>query len=85
MALSRVRRHGVAYLGVAVARGGISSLYIDMMLATSGIASGDESYGDCLSEFFNVLVRQEVHGLSDPAGGSGVILASSSWSRSSSR
>jgi hypothetical protein len=64
--------------GVAVAPGGISSLYIDMMLATSGIASGIKSYGDCLNEFFNMLVRREVHGLSDPAGGSGVILANSS-------
>ena len=64
--------------GVAVAPGGISSLYIDMMLATSGIASGVKSYGDCLNEFFNVLVRRGVHGLSDPAGGSGVILANSS-------
>lgn len=61
-----------------MAPGGISSLYIDMMLATSGIASGVKSYGDCLNEFFDVLVRREVHGLSDPAGVSGVILASSS-------
>jgi hypothetical protein len=57
---------------------GISSLYIDMMLATSGVASGVKSYGDCLNEFFNLLVRREMHGLPDPAGGSGVILASSS-------
>jgi hypothetical protein len=65
--------------GVVVApAGGISSLYIDMMLATSGIASGVKSYGDCLNEFLNVLVQRQVHGLSDPAGGSGVILASSS-------
>jgi hypothetical protein len=49
-----------------------------MMLATSGIASGVKSYGDCLNEFFDMLVRREVHGLSDPAGGSGVILANSS-------
>src|SRR3984893_13971703 len=63
---------------VAVVPGGISSLYIDMMLATSGIASGVKSYGDCLNAFFNMLVRREAHGLSDPAGGSGVILANSS-------
>jgi hypothetical protein len=49
-----------------------------MMLATSGIASGVKSYGDCLNEFFNELIRREVHGLSDPPGRSGVILASSS-------
>lgn len=65
--------------GVVVAPpGGISSLYIDMVLATSGIASGVNSYGDCLNKFFNTLVRREAHGLSDPAAGSGVILASSS-------
>jgi hypothetical protein len=65
--------------GVVVAPpGGMSSLYIDMMLATSGIASGVKSYGACLKEFFSLLVRRNVHGLSDPAGGSGVILASSS-------
>jgi len=65
--------------GIVVAPpGGISSLYIDMMLATSGIASGVRSYGDCLRELFNVLVRREVPGLLDPAGGSGVIVASSS-------
>jgi hypothetical protein len=49
-----------------------------MMLATSGIASGVKSYSDCLNEFYNVLVRREVHGLSDPAGGASVILASPS-------
>jgi hypothetical protein len=54
--------------GVVVAPpGGISSLYIDMMLATSGIASGVKSYGDCLNEFFNLLVRREVQDLPDPA------------------
>jgi hypothetical protein len=64
--------------GVAAAPGGISSLYIDMVLATSGIASGVKCYGDCLNEFFNILMRREVRGLSDPAGGSGVILANPS-------
>jgi hypothetical protein len=65
--------------GVVVAPpGGISSLYIDMLLATSGIGSGVKSYGDCLNEFFNLLVRREVHDLPDPAGGSGIILAGSS-------
>jgi hypothetical protein len=54
---------------------GISSLYIDMMLVNTGIASGAKSYGDCLTEFFNVLVRRELRGISDPAGGSGVIVA----------
>jgi hypothetical protein len=74
-ALSRlIKTWGV----VVVPPGGLSSWYIDMLLATSGIASGVKSYGDCLNEFFNVLVRRDVHGLSDPAGGSTVIPSSSS-------
>ncbi len=65
--------------GVVVAPlGGVSSLYIDMMLATSGIAAGVKSYGACLNELFQVLGSCDAHGLSDPAGGSSVILASSS-------
>jgi hypothetical protein len=57
---------------------GISGLYVDMMLATSDIASGIKSYGQCLSDFFQALVEQELRGLSDPVGASGVILASPS-------
>jgi hypothetical protein len=56
----------------------ISSLYVDMMLATSDIASGVKSYGQSLSDFFRALVERELQGLSDPAGVSGVIVASSS-------
>lgn len=56
----------------------ISSLYVDMMLATSDIASGVKSYGQSLSDFFTALVERELRGLSDPAGVSGVIVASSS-------
>ena len=56
----------------------ISSLYVDMMLATSDIAAGVKSYGQSLSDFFKALVERELRGLSDPAGVSGVIVASSS-------
>jgi hypothetical protein len=56
----------------------ISSLYVDMLLATSDIASGVKSYGQSLSDFFKALVERELRGLSDPAGVSGVIAASSS-------
>jgi hypothetical protein len=56
----------------------ISSLYVDMMLATSDIASGVKSYGQSLSDFFKALVERELRALSDPAGVSGVIVASSS-------
>jgi hypothetical protein len=57
---------------------GISGLYVDMMLATSDIASGIKSYGQCLNDFFKELVQREIRGLSDPAGTSGVIVASPS-------
>ncbi len=57
---------------------GISGLYVDMMLATSDIASGIKSYGQCLNDFFKELVQREIRGLSDPAGPSGVIVASPS-------
>jgi hypothetical protein len=56
----------------------ISSLYVDMLLATSDIASGVKSYGQSLNDFFKALVERELGGLSDPAGISGVIAASSS-------
>ena len=49
-----------------------------MMLATSDIASGVKSYGQCLSDFFKALVERELGGLTDPADVSGVIVASSS-------
>ena len=56
----------------------ISSLYVDMMLATLDIASGIKSYGQSLGDFFKTLVEQELREISDPAGISGVIVASSS-------
>lgn len=64
--------------GMVTPSRGISSLYIDMTLATSGIASGVKSYGDCLADFFKVLARREARGLLDPAGGSDVIVVASS-------
>jgi hypothetical protein len=56
----------------------ISGLYVEMMLATSDIPSGIKSYGQSLSDFFKTLVERELRGLSDPAGVSGIIVASSS-------
>jgi hypothetical protein len=56
----------------------ISSLYVDMMLATSDIASGVKSYGQSLGDFFKALVERELRGLADPADVSDVIVASSS-------
>jgi len=57
---------------------GISGFYVDMMLATSDIAWGVKSYGQCLNDFFAELVRREMRGLLDPVGVSGVIVANSS-------
>jgi len=37
----------------------LSSFYTDMLLASSGIASGVKSYGECLYEFFAELARRE--------------------------
>ncbi len=54
---------------------GISSLYVDMLLATSPTMSEGNSYGRCLDGFFEELVRSELHALSDPAGHSGGIVA----------
>jgi hypothetical protein len=56
----------------------ISGLYVDMMLATSDIASGIKSYGQCLSDFFEELVQRDIRGLPDPTGVSGLIVASPS-------
>jgi hypothetical protein len=68
--------------GVGVAPpGGFSSLYIDMMLTTSGIASGVKTYGDCLHEFFNLLVCRDVHDLSDPVGATIIPPSSSATAR----
>jgi hypothetical protein len=54
----------------------ISGLYVDMLLAASDIGMGVKSYGQCMSDFFSELGRQEPRSLADPAGVSGVIVAS---------
>lgn len=56
----------------------LSSFCTDMLLASSGIASGVKSYGECLYEFFSDLVRREGRGLRDPSGVAGVIPSTSS-------
>ena len=58
---------------------GISSLYVDMLLATSPIVAEGKSYGECLADLFKELVRGEVRALPDPAGLSGGIIASPSY------
>lgn len=56
----------------------VSSFYTDMLLASSDIASGVKSYGECLYEFFAELARREGRGLRDPEGIAGVIPATTS-------
>jgi hypothetical protein len=56
----------------------LSGLYVDMLLTTSNIASGVKSYGQCMGEFLGEFARQETRSLPDPAGVSGVIVASPS-------
>ena len=52
-----------------------------MLLAASDIGKGVKSYGQCLNDFFNELLRQRTRCLSDPAGVSGVLVASPSNDR----
>ena len=56
----------------------LSGLYVDMLLTTSDFGMGVKSYGQCMSEFFGEFARQEMRSLPDPAGVSGVIVASPS-------
>lgn len=56
----------------------LSSFYADMLLASSDVASGVKSYGQCLHDFFAELARRESRGLQDPAGIAGVIPANDS-------
>lgn len=55
----------------------ISSFYTDMLLATTDVAAGIKTYGQCLRDFFSTLVQREVRGLRDPGGVAGLITASS--------
>jgi hypothetical protein len=57
---------------------GLSSFYTDMLLASTGIGAGVQSYGECLAEFFSELARRNGRGVRDPAGIAGVIPATHS-------
>ena len=56
----------------------ISSFYADMVLATTDVATGVKSYGQCLRDFFAQLVERHGRGLRDPGGVAGIISASPS-------
>ena len=53
----------------------LSSFYTDMLLASTGIGAGVQSYGECLWQFFSVLARREGRGMRDPVGIAGTIAA----------
>ena len=58
---------------------GISSLYVDTLLATSPIVQKGRSHSECLTDFFGELVRRELRALTDPSGLSRDIVASMSY------
>jgi hypothetical protein len=58
---------------------GISSWYVDTLLATSPIVQKNTSHCECLADFFGELVRRELRALTDPSGLSRDIVASTSY------
>ena len=53
----------------------ISSFYIDLLLANSGICVGVKSYPQQVYEFFKLMSDRKCRGLRDPAGLTGVVYA----------
>jgi len=53
----------------------LSSFYVDLLLANSGICDGVKSYPYIMYEFFKLMHERECRGLRDPLGISGVIYA----------
>ncbi len=53
----------------------ISSFYIDLLLAHSGICVGAKTYPMMMYEFFKLMYDRECRGLHDPVGVAGVVYA----------
>ncbi len=53
----------------------ISSFYIDLLLASSGICVGAKSYPQIMYEFFKLMSERQCRGLRDPLGIAGVVYA----------
>lgn len=51
----------------------ISSFYIDLLLASSGICVGAKSYPQIMYEYFKLMSERECRGLRDPLGIAGVV------------
>jgi hypothetical protein len=54
----------------------LPSFYTDILLATTDVASGVKTYGQCLRDFFSELVQRQGRGLRDPGKVAGIITAS---------
>lgn len=53
----------------------LSSFYVDLLLASSGICTGVKSYPYIMYEFFKLMSERECRGLRDPLGIAGVVYA----------
>lgn len=53
----------------------ISSFYIDLLLAQSGVCVGAKSYPEIMYEFFKLMFDRQCRGLRDPMGVAGIVTA----------
>jgi len=53
----------------------ISSIHLELLLASENICVGAKSYANCLAEAFMLLQSRECRGLRDPVGVAGVLYA----------
>ena len=53
----------------------ISSFYIDLLLANSGVCVGVKSYTQIMHDFFKLMSERQCRGLRDPLGIAGVVYA----------
>lgn len=53
----------------------LSSIHLELLLASSGICVGPKGYASCVFETFDLLHRRECRGLRDPVGLAGTLYA----------
>ena len=53
----------------------LSSIHLELLLASSRICVGAKGYAKCLFETFQLLANRECRGLRDPTGLAGVLYA----------
>lgn len=62
----------------------LSSIYLELLLASQNVCVGIKSYSQCLYEAFTLLQKVECRGLQDPVGVAGVLYSSQTttqWAR----